>query len=246
MTKLAIMQPYFFPYLGYYSLIRHTDKFILLDVVQFIRHGWIERNRILKPQEGWQYISTPLEKFSMGTKIEDVLIRRSENWQDKLIQQLGHYKKRSPFYMETINVVQDSINVKTTSIVQLNKNILEKTCEYIGFSPRINIYSEMSLEIDEVKHSGEWALNISKSMGAEEYINPTGGIEIFNKRQFEDAEIKLTFMGNKLSRYPQRRNSFESGLSIIDVMMFNSPESIRVMLDDVYYVDCSSGDVNNE
>ena len=68
MKKVAIMQPYFFPYLGYFSLIKHTDEFILFDPVQFIRHGWIERNRILKPENGWQYISVPLEKHEMQRK----------------------------------------------------------------------------------------------------------------------------------------------------------------------------------
>lgn len=93
--KLGIMQPYFFPYLGYFSLIKHTDRFILFDTVQFIRHGWIERNRILKPNEGWQYIQVPLIKDKgRDTVIKDVKIRNTENWQQKIIAQLQHYKKK--------------------------------------------------------------------------------------------------------------------------------------------------------
>ena len=76
--KLGIMQPYFAPYLGYISLIKHTDEFILFDTVQFIRHGWIERNRILKPGGGWQYIAIPLVKHSQKTLICDICVRTND------------------------------------------------------------------------------------------------------------------------------------------------------------------------
>jgi len=236
MAKIGIMQPYFFPYIGYYSLIAHTDQFILFDVVQFIRHGWIERNRTLKPQEGWQYVSVPLEKFTLGTKIQDVKIRQSEDWREKLIRQLDHYKKRAPFYKDALDTIKEALDIETTNISHLNKNILEKTCQYIGIPANFQIFSEMDLKIDPVTHPGEWALNISKSIGALEYINPTGGVEIFDQRQFDQAKIKLSFMGNNLPNYPQRRPTFEIGLSIIDVMMFNSPEQIRVMSQDIFYL----------
>ena len=89
--KLGIMQPYFFPYVGYYSLIKNTDKFILFDTVQFIRHGWIERNRILKPNEGWQYIQVPLLKHNRDIFIKDLGIKNTELWREKLKAQLQNY-----------------------------------------------------------------------------------------------------------------------------------------------------------
>ena len=95
--RLGIMQPYFFPYIGYISLIKNVDKFILLDDVQFIRHGWIERNRILKPTGGWQYISVPLEKHGQKIAIKDIKINNSQQWKSKIISQLTYYKK-APYY----------------------------------------------------------------------------------------------------------------------------------------------------
>jgi hypothetical protein len=151
------------------------------------------------------------------------------------MSQLAHYKKRAPFYNETINTIKESLNIETASIVRLNKNILEKTCEYIGLSPKIDIFSDLNIAIEKVAHPGEWALHISKLLSAEEYVNPIGGIELFNQEQFKCANIKLSFMGNNLPPYPQRRSSFENSLSIIDIMMFNSPKQIREMLDDVNY-----------
>ena len=98
--KLGIMQPYFIPYIGYFQLIKHTDRFILFDPVQFIRHGWIERNRILKPVEGWQYLSIPLIKQSRDALIKDTCINDNTNWRDKNMRQLEHSKKRTPYYNE--------------------------------------------------------------------------------------------------------------------------------------------------
>lgn len=234
--KLGIMQPYFFPYLGYYSLIKHTDRFILFDDVQFIRHGWIERNRILKPAEGWQYLAVPLEKFAFGTRIADVRIRHAEDWRGKLLRQLEHYRKKSPYYAQAIEVVGKAIGIDTDSITELNRNILVETCDYIGIRLQVDVFSKMGLAIDPVTHAGEWALNITRALGGTEYVNPTGGIDIFRPEQFAAAGIGLTFLGNKLTPYSQRRAVFEPGLSIIDAMMFRDPMQIRELLDDVVYL----------
>jgi hypothetical protein len=236
MKTLAIMQPYFFPYLGYYSLIKKSDQFILFDTVQFIRHGWIERNRILKPAEGWQYIAVPLVKKPISTPIRDMEIKNNEDWKGKLIRQLEHYKKKAPFYRETLRVIEDSLSIDTNSIVKLNKNILKNTCEYLEIPLSISVFSEINLIIEEVTHAGEWAFNITKSLNGKEYINPTGGIDIFNRKQFSDNGIALNFLGNNLSTYNQRRGVFEAGLSIIDVMMFNDPVAICKLIDDIYYL----------
>src|SRR4030042_3246951 len=82
--KIGIMQPYFFPYLGYFSLIKHTERFVLLDSVQFIKHGWVKRNRILKPGSGWQYILVPLVKHNRDTKIKDIRIKNTLDWRNTI------------------------------------------------------------------------------------------------------------------------------------------------------------------
>ncbi|MEE9190923.1 MAG: WbqC family protein, partial [Candidatus Neomarinimicrobiota bacterium] len=105
MNTQALMQPYFLPYLGYFSLIKHTDQWMFMDQVKFIRHGWIARNRILKPGEGWQYIIVPLKKHHRDIIIKDVKIYNSSNWQDKIYRQLLHYKKKAPFYNDVINLL---------------------------------------------------------------------------------------------------------------------------------------------
>ncbi|MBE6067116.1 MAG: glycine transferase [Clostridium lundense] len=231
--KLGIMQPYFLPYLGYFSLIKQTDKFILFDTVQFIKHGWIERNRILKPQSGWQYIAVPLVKHDRDTKIRDVKIKNSSDWKNKIFAQLEHYKKRAPFYNDTINTLRNALDIETDSIVELNEHILKVICSYIDIEFNVEIFSQMNLEIQEVNAPDEWALNICKAIdNVDEYWNPEGGLEFFNPEKYEKEQINIKFLKMNLQRYPQRRLEFEAGLSIIDVMMFNEPSKINAMLDD--------------
>jgi len=230
--KIAIMQPYFFPYLGYLALIKHSDLFIFFDTPQFIRHGWIERNRILKPEEGWQYIKVPLEKHSRGISIKEIMILSTDDWKEKIIAQLAHYKKRAPFYNETLNIIMQTLDFSTTSITRLNVFALEKVFNYLNLNFEYKIFSEMDLKIKTPEEPDEWALNITKELKANIYINPPGGENFFNKKKFENENIKLYFLKIKLSEYNQRRKTFEPGLSIIDVLMFNSPEKICNMLDD--------------
>ena len=231
--NLGIMQPYFLPYLGYFSLIKQTDRFILFDTVQFIKHGWIERNRILKPQSGWQYISVPLIKHNRGTNIKDIQIRNTSDWEKTMFAQLEHYKRRAPFYQETIDTLKLALDIDTESIVKLNEHVLRTICAYIGVEFNVDIFSEMNLSIEEVNAPDEWALNICKALkNVESYWNPEGGLEFFDCKKYEKAGIKINFLKMNLPRYPQRRPEFEAGLSIIDVMMFNEPTQINKMLDD--------------
>lgn len=233
--KLAIMQPYFFPYLGYIALIKHTDAFILFDPVQFIRHGWIERNRVLKQDGGWQYIAVPLKKHDLSTKIKDIEINNSENWRGKILAQLAWYKKKAPFYKQAVDVIEKGVSVETNSITELNRNCLQAVCDYLSIPFNSAVFSDMDLTIKQPEAPDEWALNICTALGGvDEYWNPPGGIEFFDKKKYENAGITLRFLKPSLPFYSQRRGAenFENGLSVIDVMMFNSPETINKMLDD--------------
>ena len=227
------MQPYFFPYLGYVSLIKHTDRFILLDTVQFIRHGWIERNRILKQNEGWQYIQVPLiKKNGRDTLIKDIEINNNENWQNRILAQLQYYKKKAPYYFKIISLLNDIFSQNYEGIVTLNKASLEKTLQYLGIEKKLDVFSKMDLQIEEVNAPDEWALNICKAIDEiDEYWNPPGGQSFFNKLKYDEADIKLRFQKISLFDYNQKRIEFEPGLSILDVMMFNSVEEINSMLD---------------
>jgi len=228
------MQPYFFPYLGYFSLIKHTDRMILLDDVQFIRHGWIERNRILKPGAGWQYIAVPLKKKKFTTIIKDIEINNECDWKDKLLRQLAHYKKKAPFYFKMTSMIEDALQGEVNNITELNRNILKSICNYLDIEANIDIFSQLNLKIDTPQASDEWALNICKKIeDVKEYWNPIGGMQFFDASKYHNNNLELVFHNFIQTPYIQLNNNaeFQGGLSIIDVMMFNSPDEINAMLD---------------
>jgi len=230
--NISIMQPYFFPYLGYFSLIKHTNEFIIFDPVQFIRHGWIERNRILKPAEGWQYIQVPLQKHSRGTLIKDISINNNNDWGNMIISQLQHYKKAAPYFKIVVDMLKDVFSNEYVSIVDLNLKSIQVVCEYLEIKKTIVVFSNMNLAIEHVNAPDEWALNICKALGnVDEYWNPPGGMSFFDRSKYESNQIKLKFQKICLMEYNQKRANFESALSIIDVMMFNPPKKINQMLD---------------
>ena len=231
--KLGIMQPYFFPYLGYFALIKHTDQWIVFDTPQFIRHGWIERNRILKPGEGWQYIMVPLEKHSRETAIKDIRIKQSIDWRRKILAQLEHYKRKAPYYSIVIKLIKQTIYLDTNSIVELDVNALSIICEYLNIKFSYKIFSESDIKINNVNAPDEWALEISKAYSAKEYYNPPGGEEFFDKRKYKRSKIELKFLKLSSQEYNQQCNIFEPGLSIIDVMMFNSADEINHILNEI-------------
>ena len=230
--KVGIMQPYFFPYLGYFSLIKNTDKFILLDKVQFIRHGWIERNRILKPGNGWQYISVPLEKHSLKTNIVDIKIKNTIDWRAKIERQLEHYKKIAPNYQQVKKIFRDCVSIDTSSITELNQHALCGISNYLGIQTPIKIFSEMNLSIEQATKPDEWALNICKALGdVDEYWNPEGGVEFFDSMKYLNNNIRIKFLHMDLQPYSQGSINFEPGLSIIDVLMFCSIKETNLLLD---------------
>lgn len=227
---LGIMQPYFLPYLGYFQLINKVDTFVLLDDVQFIRHGWIERNRVLNSNEGWLYIKVPLIKHSRNSLIKNVLIRNTEDWQSKLFAQLVCYKRKAPFYKEVIQLLKEVLEMKFDTITKLNKHLLIEICKYLQIETKIMVSSEMDCKLKNIKQSGDWALEISKAIGADTYINPIDGVSLFDKDKFTSENIDLKFIEPKLDMYNQKRIDFESGLSIIDVLMYCDKNEINHMI----------------
>lgn len=229
------MQPYFMPYIGYFSLINETDKWIVFDTVQYIEHGWVNRNRIIHPTKPESiYFTIPLQSHSQKTVIKDIRISNREPYIEKILGQVRtSYKKRAPYFKEIYGLLEDCLNYEKNSLVDLNVYSMKCVCEYLKINFNYEIFSEMNLEIEPVLDSGEWALNISKAMHAEEYINPPGGKALFDKNKFDNAGIKLTFLENNFSQYNQKKSAFISGLSIIDVMMFNSPKETVKMIEDI-------------
>lgn len=225
------MQPYFFPYIGYFNLINLSDKFIIFDTPQYIQRGWINRNRILRLNGGSSYINVTIHKAPLHTPIREISINNNQRWREKILGQLSVYKE-APNYKDVMDFVQESFEYETDSIVNLNVHLLKKTCDYIQIPHSIEILSQMNCQIPETCKAGEWALHVSQALNAKVCLNPPGGMNFHDKSLYKKNKIDLQFISNTLRKYNQRRDSFETALSILDVMMFNSKEEIHEMLDE--------------
>lgn len=228
--RIAIMQPYFFPYIGYFQLINAVDRFILGNGVQYIYQGWINRNRILKPTENeFIYIRIPVVKHNFDTLIKDMKAVEGEDWKSKIISQFSHYKK-APYYKIVYDFLTECFVYSERDITRLNAHYLKAVCDYIGIKYKVEIQTEMNFDYSNVTSTGTRPIRLCEQMNATEYINPIGGIELYRKEEFLKSDIELKFIQSKITEYDQQRKSFVPGLSILDVMMFNSPNDIKMML----------------
>jgi len=229
--KIAIMQPYFFPYIGYFQLINLVDKWIIFDTPQYIRHGWVNRNKIIHPNDGSQYIIVPLKKHSRNISIKDVQVNNDQNWKERILGQLMHYKKKAKYFNETYDLISECFDIDVNSLSKLNIFILERVCRFLDINFNYQFFSEMTINIESISHPGDWALFISNELKAREYINPPGGVDLFEPAKFAELGIKLNFIypGEIIYQQGSKKN-FISNLSIIDILMWNSKHEIKKML----------------
>lgn len=225
------MQPYFFPYIGYWQLIHAVDCFVVFDDVQYIRHGWINRNRILKPGGGWQYIVVPLKKHDAREVIKNVMVHPDKKWKELIFAQLAHYKK-ARYFGEAYRLVGEALSsANEQGIAALNLSIIKTICSVLDMKKDIRLSSVQQYDYTNVGDAGEWALRIAEQMGATEYINPIAGKELFDKEKYSASNIKLSFLKTNELVYPQW-GEFIPALSIIDVLMFNGVEGTCHLLEE--------------
>jgi hypothetical protein len=229
--RLAGMQPYFFPYLGYFDLINNVDQWIFFDTPQYIKNGWVNRNRIFNPHQGWQYIIVPVQNQALNTPIFQVVVSTDRDWKGLIVRQLYHYHKSAPYYKETLAMVEDCLNIDKPYLSKLNLHILKRVCDILKIPFPCCIFSEANVDIGPVKKPGDWALQICKAFGATTLVNPPGGRNLYNPKEFQEYGIKLIIREFPNMFYPTGPYQFEPALSIIDVLMWNSPKQVKDYLD---------------
>ncbi len=231
--QLGIMQPYFFPYLGYYDLINRTDQWIVFDVVKYVPKSWMNRNRILHPTEGWQYISVPVDKHAGNGAIKDIRIIDVKSAHDKIRGQIEHYRKGgAPYFPNVAQLIDDCFSGLQGNLLRdLNVRSLVVVCNYLGITLNRANLSDMTLNLPKIDHPGQWALEIASALGADAYLNPPGGRDIFRPPEWEERGIGLNFTDLVSFVYPTKHYAFVEHLSIIDILMWNAPNKVKMYLD---------------
>jgi hypothetical protein len=224
---IAIMQPYIFPYIGYFQLINAVDKFVIYDDVNFINKGWINRNRILLSGKD-HLLTIPLKDASQNKLIYEVELLESEPWRKKLLKTIQQSYQKAPNYQTVFPIIEEIVNFETKTINGLVINCIRRICKYLELDTEI-VDSSRGYENTTLK-AQERILDICKQENADRYINPIGGMTLYDKEKFGVEGVELNFIKSTAGPYPQFKNAFVPWLSIIDILMFNSKESVNSML----------------
>jgi hypothetical protein len=226
--RLGIMQPYFFPYLGHFALIANVDSWVVFDVTQYTPKTWISRNRVLHPVAGTNWINVPLKHSSTSIKIHEAKVLDLNATARSTVGKLSHYRHRAPFYRQVEELVKAAFAAcgGDDSLVNLNVHGLDIMCQYLGIPFQRQICSRMGLRFPAEMGPGDWAPEICRAVGATSYLNPIGGKALFDPRKFDDIGVSLAFLSMAEFRYDTSPFEFVPHLSIIDVLMWNSPETV--------------------
>jgi hypothetical protein len=224
---VGIMQPYFFPYFEQFRLIDSCDLWVVFDTVQFSRKSWITRNRILNRDKGTSYVSVAVRHTGLGTSIKDAQIEQSRDWRAVIMDRIKIYQTEAPNYAVVRDFIGDTLQANHQTVAELNTAILVAVCRYLGISTPILVASSLSLDMPGQCEPGEWALHISKNLGASEYRNAAGGKSLFDPVLYAENGIELSFHVPRPRAYRTGSFSFVEDLSVIDWMMWNDRELLQ-------------------
>jgi hypothetical protein len=224
--KLAIMQPYFLPYIGYFQLIASVDQFIVYDNIKYTKKGWINRNRML--QNGKDVIfSLPIKSDSdfldIGQRKLSIEFSR-----DKLLNQFRGAYRRAPCFDQTFPLLEDIVRFDDANLFEYLHHSIAKTCAHLAITT--NIKSSSNIAMDHTLKNQDKVLALCEAVSANTYVNSIGGMELYSKEAFREKGIDLKFIQSKQFKYPQYGDAFVPWLSIIDVMMFNPLDVLRTAI----------------
>lgn len=228
--KVGIMQPYFFPYIGYWQLMNAVDRYVVFDNVQFTKRGWFNRNRILVNGEAKEIV-LPLRKGSNFIDVrERFLTNTFDQDRERILNQIDNAYRRAPYYQEVYPIVRECLMFEDRNLFQFLYHSILSIADYIGIRTEILISSE--IESTSGLKSGDRLISICHDLGGSTYFNAIGGMKLYDREYFRSHGIIIKFLDDCSAPYAQFKNPFVPRLSIVDVMMFNSREQISRMLNE--------------
>lgn len=226
--KVAIMQPYFLPYVGYFQLINAVDVFVVYDNIEYTKKGWINRNRILAGDTD-EFITIPLQKASDYLTINQRFLADTyEIDKQKILRKLQSTYRKAPYFQETITLTESILNSSHRNLFSFLLFSIQLLTKHLAVQTKIVQSSE--LDIDHTLKSEQKVIAICKHLNASVYINPIGGVSLYHKDIFSQHQLSLKFLQANPIQYAQYQNEFIPWLSILDVLMFNGKEQTKEML----------------
>lgn len=231
---IAIMQPYFLPYMGYWQLMAQADYFIVYDTIQFTKKGWINRNRFLKNGTDTRF-SIPLKKDSNYLHVRDRFLADVYD-REKLIRQFHGAYSKAPYFKNHFPLIDDIVRFDNNNLFNYIHNSICIIHHFMGLESKIIKSSDIDAGSED-KKGRDRVISLCKAMGATDYINPIGGVELYDKQDFKNEGINLTFLRSiPLSYETLKGQKALPHMSILDVMMFNDRDTILTALKEFEWV----------
>jgi hypothetical protein len=221
--RVAIMQPYFFAYVGYFQLIGAVDLFIVYDNIKYTKKGWINRNRMLQSGKDVMF-SLPLRSDSDALDVRDRVLAADFN-RDKFLNQIRGAYLRAPNFAETFTLVERAVRHPDPNLFAFLHHALICSCEHLGLTTPIRVSS--TIDIDHGLKNQDKVIALAKAVGASTYVNAIGGLELYDRATFQAKGLELQFIRSTPFEYRQFDDPFVPWLSIIDVLMFNPLKAVR-------------------
>lgn len=223
--KLAIMQPYIFPYLGYYQLVNAVDTFVFFDDVNFINKGWINRNQLLHQNQPLKF-TIPLIGASQNKMINEIELSEFSKWRVSFLKSVEYNYKKAPYFSFVFNWLNEFFFAKNYLFInELASESIKAVSGLLKVSTEFKNSGSLQYKNEYMLNGEQKIISICKLLEADTYINPKNGINLYNSLNFAAEQVQLNFIKMDEIRYDQfNKEQFVPNLSIIDVLMFNSVE----------------------
>lgn len=227
MTVIAIMQPYFLPYIGYFQLMAAVDKFVVYDDVNFINRGWVNRNRLLLNGSAHTF-TVPLRGTSQNRLICDIELVDELGWRNKLMRTIRQAYGHAPCYAQVSVLAERLINYPTIRLDEFLLNSLREVVSFLALE--VEIISTSRIYQNTHLKGQDRILDICRQELAGTYFNPIGGVDLYDRADFLKQGIQINFLRPRWVGYSQGKSEYVPWLSILDVLMFNQPDAVRKLL----------------
>jgi len=224
---ISLLQPYFFPYLGYFQLIAASDVFVIYDDAQFIKRGWVNRNRIVGDISP-QWFTFPVEAGPQTLPIKErTYVTDSRKYPASLLSTLRHRYRRAPGYAPVMQLIEDVLSFDDRNVAAFNANLIRRVCGHLSIDTRIEVASALRTRRSA---GAQDVVEVCQLLGGTRYLNPIGGIELYSPEFFRSFGLVLEFLQSEVAPYRQFNQPFQPALSVIDTLMFNDAAQMRSLL----------------
>jgi hypothetical protein len=227
--NIVISQPMFFPWVGMFEQVRLSDVFVFYDDVQFSKGSFTNRVQIKAlNNEGFKWITVPIENLKLGTKINEAVINNAKDWKSEHYSQIENSYKSTKYFLEMFELVHNVLENDCELLSDISTASMLEVCKYYNLTSDFLKSSEMDIG----GKSSERVFEIVKTLGGSTYITGHGARKYLDHDLFESNGIDVEYMNYKKNEYPQMWGGFNPHVSILDLIANTGNRGIEYLNSD--------------